>query len=136
MRPLSRRRALQLGGLGIAGIVVGSAGLAWAGTTRYDPVVGENLTAPAVLSSTAGNLTLTLEAAAVGHGDDRPHHQTDQNQHSDHRQDAENPHPPTACGGIAHHHVNSLSRSDTQRCLSLSLLTTYEAVATASMKIR
>jgi len=64
MRPLSRRRALQLGGLGVAGIVVGSAGLAWAGTTRYDPVLGEKLTAPAVLSSTAGNLTLTLEAAA------------------------------------------------------------------------
>jgi len=64
MRPLSRRRALQLGGLGVASIVVGSAGLAWAGTTRYDPVSGENLTAPAVLGSTAGNLTLTLEAAA------------------------------------------------------------------------
>ena len=64
MRPLSRRRALQLGGLGVAGIVVGSAGLAWAGTTRYEPVVGEKLTAPAVLSSATGNLTLTLEAAA------------------------------------------------------------------------
>src|SRR5664279_2547412 len=67
MRPLSRRRALQLGGLGVAGIVVGSAGLAWAGTTRYDPVAGENLTAPAILTSTTGNLTLTLEAA-VGRG--------------------------------------------------------------------
>ena len=64
MRPLSRRQALQLGGLGIAGIVVGSAGLAWAGTTRYDPVSGESLTAPTVLTSTTGNLTLTLEAAA------------------------------------------------------------------------
>src|SRR5664279_5679969 len=64
MRPLSRRRALQLGGLGVAGIVVGSTGLAWAGTTRYDPVAGENLTAPAILTSTTGNLTLTLEAAA------------------------------------------------------------------------
>jgi len=37
MRPLSRRRALQLGGLGVAGIVVGSAGLAWAGTTIGEP---------------------------------------------------------------------------------------------------
>jgi len=64
MRPLSRRRALQLGGLGVAGIVVGGAGLAWAGTTRYDPVLGGNLTAPAVLTSAAGNLTVTLEAAA------------------------------------------------------------------------
>lgn len=64
MRPLSRRRALQLGGLGVAGVVVGSAGLAWAGTTHYDPVAGETLTAPAVLTSTAGNLTLPLEAAA------------------------------------------------------------------------
>ena len=53
MRPLSRRRALQLGGLGVAGIVVGGAGLAWAGTTRYDPVLGGNLTAPAVLTSAA-----------------------------------------------------------------------------------
>jgi FtsP/CotA-like multicopper oxidase with cupredoxin domain len=64
VRPLSRRRALQLGGLGVAGIVVGGAGLAWGGTTRYDPVAGDSLTAPAVLTSTAGNLTLTLEAAA------------------------------------------------------------------------
>jgi FtsP/CotA-like multicopper oxidase with cupredoxin domain len=64
MRPLSRRRALQLGGLGVAGVVVGSAGLAWAGTTRYDPVAGDNLTAPAVLTSTAGNLNVSLEAAA------------------------------------------------------------------------
>ena len=64
MRPLSRRRALQLGGLGVAGIVVGSAGLAWAGTTRYEPVAGETFTAPTVLTNDTGNLTLTLEAAA------------------------------------------------------------------------
>ena len=63
MRPLSRRRALQLGGLGVAGIVVGGGGLAWAGNTRDDPGQGETFTAPEVLTSTAGNLTLTLEAA-------------------------------------------------------------------------
>ena len=64
MRPLTRRRALQLGGLGVAGIVAGGAGLAWADTTRYDPVQAETFTAQEVLTSTAGNLTLTLEAAA------------------------------------------------------------------------
>ncbi len=63
VRPLSRRRALQLGGLGVAGIVVGYAGLAWAGTTGSDPVQGETSTAPEVLSSTSGDLTLTLQAA-------------------------------------------------------------------------
>lgn len=63
MRPLSRRRALQLGGLGVAGIVVGGAGLAWTGTTRYDPVQGKTFTAPEVLTSHDGDLTLTLEAA-------------------------------------------------------------------------
>ena len=37
MRPLSRRRALQLGGLGWP-VIVGSAGLAWAGTPATTPV--------------------------------------------------------------------------------------------------
>jgi FtsP/CotA-like multicopper oxidase with cupredoxin domain len=62
VRPLSRRRALQLGGLGVVGVVAGGAGLAWAGTTRYDPVRGETFAAPEVLTSTDRNLTLTLEA--------------------------------------------------------------------------
>ena len=65
MRPLSRRRALQLGGLGVAGIVVGGAGVAWAGTTRDGPVRGETFTEPQVLASTDENLTLTLLAATV-----------------------------------------------------------------------
>ena len=48
----------------MAGIVVGGGGLAWAGNTRDDdPVQGETFTAPKVLTSTTGNLTLTLEAA-------------------------------------------------------------------------
>ena len=46
----------------MAGIVVGGGGLAWARTTRYDSVQGETFTAPTVLTSTAGNLKLTLEA--------------------------------------------------------------------------
>jgi len=61
---LSRRRALQLGGLGVAGIVVGGAGLAWAGTTRNEPVRDETFTEPEVLTSTDKNLTLTLVAAS------------------------------------------------------------------------
>jgi len=64
MQPISRRRALQLGGLGVAGVIVGGAGLTLAGTTGSAPVRGDNLTEPAVLTSTGGALTLTLEAAA------------------------------------------------------------------------
>jgi hypothetical protein len=45
MRPLSRRRAPQLGGLGVPGIVIGGIGRAWAGTTRYTPIPGEPLDA-------------------------------------------------------------------------------------------
>ncbi len=64
MQPISRRRALQLGGLGVAGVIVGGAGLTWAGTSGSAPVRGDNLTQPTVLTSTGGALTLTLEAAA------------------------------------------------------------------------
>ena len=45
MRPLSRRRAPQLGGLDVPGIVIGGIGRAWAGTTRYTPIPGEPLDA-------------------------------------------------------------------------------------------
>jgi len=48
----------------MAGIVVGGAGLAWAGTTRYEPVRGETFTEPEDLTSTDRNLTLTLVAAS------------------------------------------------------------------------
>ena len=64
MQPISRRRALQLGGLGVAGVIVGGAGLTWAGTAGFSPVHGDNLTEPTVLTSAGGTLTLTLEAAA------------------------------------------------------------------------
>lgn len=64
MQPISRRRALQLGGLGVAGVIVGGAGLTWAGTAGFAPVRGDNLTEPTVLTSAGGSLTLTLEAAA------------------------------------------------------------------------
>jgi FtsP/CotA-like multicopper oxidase with cupredoxin domain len=63
MRPLSRRRALQLGGLGVAGIVVGGTGIALAGSTRYTPIPGETLTQPTVLASGSGSLDIRLEAA-------------------------------------------------------------------------
>jgi FtsP/CotA-like multicopper oxidase with cupredoxin domain len=67
MRPLTRRRALQLGGLGVAGIVVGGTGLAWAGATRYTPIAGETLTQPTILASASGSMDITLEAT-VGRG--------------------------------------------------------------------
>lgn len=66
MRPLSRRRALQLGGLGVAGTVVGGTGLAWAGTARYtrtgrkrtlagrSPMLGVPTAFPGVVAVAAG----------------------------------------------------------------------------------
>ena len=57
----SRRRALQLGDLGVACVVVGGTGPAGAGTTQDAPVQGETDTAPTVLTSTDGALTVTLE---------------------------------------------------------------------------
>jgi FtsP/CotA-like multicopper oxidase with cupredoxin domain len=66
IRPISRRRALQLGGLGLAGTVVGGAGLAYTtltATSRLTPVTGAALTEPAVLHSSDGVLDVRLEAA-------------------------------------------------------------------------
>jgi FtsP/CotA-like multicopper oxidase with cupredoxin domain len=64
MRPISRRRALQLGGLGLAGTIVGGAGLARLTTarSRFTPVLNAALTEPAVLRSSGGVLDLRLEA--------------------------------------------------------------------------
>lgn len=63
MQPLSRRNALLLGGLGVAGTAVGAAGLAWTLTSRTAPVTGAALTHPAELRSANGTLALELEAA-------------------------------------------------------------------------
>ncbi|BCW69252.1 multicopper oxidase family protein [Arthrobacter sp. NicSoilB8] len=63
MQPLSRRNALLLGGLGVAGTAVGAAGLAWTLTSRTPPVTGAALTHPAELRSAGGTLALELEAA-------------------------------------------------------------------------
>ncbi|MGD9529523.1 multicopper oxidase family protein [Pseudonocardia sp.] len=61
--PISRRRALQLGGLGLAATVVGGAGLAAAAGSRFSPTPGAELSEPAVLRSTGGLLQVRLEAA-------------------------------------------------------------------------
>jgi FtsP/CotA-like multicopper oxidase with cupredoxin domain len=64
MRPISRRDALQLGGLGLASTIVGGAGLARMTTAqpRFSPVLDAALTEPSVLPSTDGVLDLRLEA--------------------------------------------------------------------------
>jgi FtsP/CotA-like multicopper oxidase with cupredoxin domain len=64
MQPISRRHALQLGGLGLAAALVGGVGL---GRELFDGTggtSGERLTEPAVLRSSGGELTVRLEAAA------------------------------------------------------------------------
>ncbi|RYY42489.1 MAG: multicopper oxidase family protein, partial [Actinomycetales bacterium] len=65
MEPVSRRRALQVGGLGLAGVLAGGLGLAWQGSrgTRFDAAVGAELSEPSVLSSSGGELALALTAA-------------------------------------------------------------------------
>ncbi|MEP6463883.1 MAG: multicopper oxidase family protein [Frankiaceae bacterium] len=63
MDPISRRRALQLGGLGLASAVLGGVGLTREGGSRFDPATGATLVEPPVLVSTAGTLRVRLEAA-------------------------------------------------------------------------
>lgn len=61
-KPISRRRALQLGGLGLAATVVGGVGLATAGP-RFEPVERAGLAEPILLRSTGGTLQVRLDAA-------------------------------------------------------------------------
>jgi FtsP/CotA-like multicopper oxidase with cupredoxin domain len=61
--PISRRRALQLGGLGLASTVLGGVGLTREVSSRFDPATGAALVVPAVLGSTGGELRVRLEAA-------------------------------------------------------------------------
>ncbi|HSO15256.1 MAG TPA: multicopper oxidase family protein [Arthrobacter sp.] len=69
MRPISRRDALLLGGLGTAATVAGGAGLWWtlASTQQQTggtvPVQGSGLRSPPELRSADGRLQLTLDAA-------------------------------------------------------------------------
>ena len=63
MRPITRRQALQLGGLGIASIVIGTTGSLWQRGSRLDPVTGSDLTEPELLRSRDGLLQVRLEAA-------------------------------------------------------------------------
>ncbi|MDQ0754578.1 multicopper oxidase family protein [Arthrobacter sp. B3I4] len=63
MPPISRRNALLLGGLGVAGTVAGGAGLWWSLNSREPPVAGEALEQPTALSSAGGALEASLEAA-------------------------------------------------------------------------
>lgn len=64
VQPISRRQALLLGGLGIAGTAAGGVGLIWTLTSRPGPVAGGDLTQPPDLRSTDGQLQVRLEAAA------------------------------------------------------------------------
>ena len=63
MQPISRRQALLLGGLGIAGTAAGGAGLIWTLTSREPPVTGSRLTQPPEERSANGQLQVRLEAA-------------------------------------------------------------------------
>jgi FtsP/CotA-like multicopper oxidase with cupredoxin domain len=63
MQPISRRRALQLGGLGLASIAVGAVGLTWRTLSGYPTVPQQALVEPATLTSTQGLLAVRLEAA-------------------------------------------------------------------------
>jgi FtsP/CotA-like multicopper oxidase with cupredoxin domain len=63
VQPISRRQAVLLGGLGIAGTVAGGAGLIWTLTSREAPVTGSELAPPPEERSTNGQLRVRLEAA-------------------------------------------------------------------------
>jgi len=63
VQPISRRRALQLGGLGLASTLVGGAGLVREVTARLDVTTGSALVEPPALRSTGGELRVRLEAA-------------------------------------------------------------------------
>ncbi len=63
MEPISRRRVLQLGGLGLASVAVGATGLAWPRGSLLSTVAGVQLSEPETLRSTDGLLRVRLEAA-------------------------------------------------------------------------
>lgn len=63
MQPITRRRALQVGGLGLVSAAAGGAGLAWRASAGLDPARGGALTEPEVLRSSGGRLQVTLRAS-------------------------------------------------------------------------
>jgi FtsP/CotA-like multicopper oxidase with cupredoxin domain len=65
VEPISRRGALTLGGLGLAGTVVGGAGLLWTSSSAdtAQPQPGKELAEPSELRSANGRLQLRLDAA-------------------------------------------------------------------------
>ncbi len=63
MEPISRRGALVLGGLGLAGTVAGGAGLFWSWTSGFASVSGARFAGPSELRSTEGLLQIDLTAA-------------------------------------------------------------------------
>src|SRR5829696_2967362 len=63
MQPLGRRRALQLGGLGLASIAVGTVGLNWRTLPGNALAAQQALVEPATLTSTEDHLTVRLEAS-------------------------------------------------------------------------
>ncbi|AOY71657.1 multicopper oxidase family protein [Arthrobacter sp. TES] len=63
MKPLSRRRALLLGGLGIAATAAGGGGLVWTLASRTTAVPGGELVQPAEIRSANGQLQVRLQAA-------------------------------------------------------------------------
>ena len=64
MQPLSRRRAIQLAGLGLASVVAGAAGLTWKSSSGFRVTPSAELVEPPVLTSIDGLLQMRLEAAA------------------------------------------------------------------------
>jgi hypothetical protein len=56
MQPVSRRRALQLAGLGVAGAIAGGVGLAYQvnSARQLDPATEAELLEPPVLTSPTG----------------------------------------------------------------------------------
>lgn len=63
MRPISRRHALQLGGLGLASVALGTTGLAWPRGSLLEPAAGKQLSEPQMLRSADGALRVRLEVA-------------------------------------------------------------------------
>ena len=73
MKPMTRRNALILGGLGTASLVAGGTGLVWSANSGFVPSTTQDLTEPRALHSVAGALKVRLTAAEgrtliAGHG--------------------------------------------------------------------